>query len=166
MVLVNNFEVLDMALNLERNGINFYGKAARGTPDKSLAKLLTGLVEMEREHERTFADMREHLTEAQRQVELSDKEGVASAYLDSLLHGRVIFDPAFDAQAWLQANPTPVDLLRQAVSFEKDSVLFYLGIREIVPASESTARIEQVIREEKSHIILLTGQLRLVQGLG
>jgi rubrerythrin len=161
MVLVNNFEVLDMAVNLERNGISFYSKAAQQAADPSLAKLLSGLVEMERAHERTFSELRAHLSPEQRQIELADKEGVSAAYIDSLLHGQVVFDPGFDAQSWLEAHPTPAEMLRKAVGFEKDTVMFYMSIRELMlPVQASTAKIDTIIAEEKRHVVLLAGQLR------
>jgi rubrerythrin len=159
MVLFNNYDVLDMALRLERNGISFYGKAAAQAP-KELSELLAGLVQMEQRHEQIFTELRAHLTRQEQQVELSDKEGVAAAYMDSLLHGSIVFDPGFDAAAWLAANPTPADILRRGISFEKDTVLFYLSMREMMPLQASTAKIDQVIAEEKGHVALLTGKLR------
>lgn len=159
MALINNYEVLDMALQIERNGIRFYGKAADQAPDESLRRLLRGLADMERGHEQLFLDMRAGMPPAERQVDLADKEGVAAAYLDSLMRG-LLFDPATDPIAWLDASPTPVEVLKRAIALEKDSVLFYLGIREIVAMDAHTRKIDQIIKEEKSHIVMLSGELR------
>lgn len=47
MVLVNSFEVLDMAIRLERIGILYYGKAAAQADDAKMADLLNRLVDMD-----------------------------------------------------------------------------------------------------------------------
>jgi len=55
-------------------------------------------------------------------------------------------------------------VLRLALGFEKDSVVFFLGIRELVPAELGKDRIDWLIRQEMAHITDLASQLRSLEG--
>ncbi len=54
-------EVLEMALQIERNGAAFYRRAAQGADDPDAAVLLRELGKMEEEHESLFRRLRERL---------------------------------------------------------------------------------------------------------
>ena len=42
---------------------------------------------------------------------------------------------------------------------EKESIVFYLGLRDLVPAKLGKDKVERILREEMSHVALLRGQL-------
>ena len=42
---------------------------------------------------------------------------------------------------------------------EKDSIVFYLGMKEIVPENLGKTKIDQIIKEEMAHIKLLSKEL-------
>jgi rubrerythrin len=49
--------------------------------------------------------------------------------------------------------------LRIAIGLEKDSVVFYVAIRDAVPQSLGKEKVEGIIKEEMDHIILLSRML-------
>ena len=58
----NAGEIFEMAMEIERNGAKFYRKAAHGEAGKTSRFMLLRLADMEVQHERTFAAMRDMLT--------------------------------------------------------------------------------------------------------
>lgn len=77
----NADEILQMAQRIERNGVNFYRRAAKGTIEPGSAQLLLKLAAMEEGHEKIFARMRAELTEAEGKKRAFDPEDQATAYL-------------------------------------------------------------------------------------
>jgi rubrerythrin len=50
-------------------------------------------------------------------------------------------------------------ILKEAITAEKDSIVFYLGMKELVPETLGKKRIDAIIKEEMSHIKLLSKEL-------
>ena len=51
------------------------------------------------------------------------------------------------------------NILKEAILAEKDSIVFYLGMKDFVPEKFGKNRIEKIIKEEMGHIKLLSNQL-------
>jgi len=49
--------------------------------------------------------------------------------------------------------------LKAAITAEKDSIVFYLGMKEAVPENLGKGRIEKIIKEEMGHIKFLSSKL-------
>jgi rubrerythrin len=47
------------------------------------------------------------------------------------------------------------DLLRLAIEFENDSILFYEMIGSLISDKETSEKLQEIIKEEKHHIELL-----------
>jgi rubrerythrin len=122
-------EVLGLAEQIERNGAAFYRRAAgiAGDPPR---KMLLELAEMEDGHEKTFARMRAEFAK-KGGARAFDPDGDAELYLRAMAAGRV-FDATSDPAAALTGKETVVQILQQAVALEKDSIVFYVGIRRAV----------------------------------
>jgi rubrerythrin len=59
----------------------------------------------------------------------------------------------------LTGDETLEEILRIAVGLEKDSILFYLGIKDLIPSQSGQDRIDEVIREERRHVAQLSNLL-------
>lgn len=149
-------EIFEMAEQIERNGAMFYRAAA----DKfsSMRQLLLDLAAMEDEHEKTFAAMRTQLTGEEQQSDVFDPDGQAQMYLRSFSDGHV-FDIKADPVEQLGALETPEDLLKKAIELEKDSIVFYIGLKELVPPKAGKSRVQTIIEEEMRHVAVLHGKL-------
>jgi len=51
------------------------------------------------------------------------------------------------------------EILKEAILAEKDSIVFYLGMKEMVPENLGETKIDAIIKEEMAHIKLLSGKL-------
>ncbi len=53
-----------------------------------------------------------------------------------------------------------VEILKAALTAEKDSIVFYLGMKDLVPESLGKNKIDDIIKEEMSHIKIIGNKLR------
>jgi len=157
-ITFNAEEILGIAEQIERNGAKFYRKAAESAENEEHRKLLLGLADMEVGHEKTFYEMKQGLTPAERESKDYDPQHQAAAYLRAIADGNV-FDYRKDPSEMLTGDETISDVLSTAIGLQKDSVVFYMGIKEMVPERLGKERIADIIKEEMSHITLLSRQL-------
>lgn len=148
----NANEILQMAEQIERNGADFYRKSIEKVQDSAGKKLLLSLAEMEDQHEKTFSALRSKLTAGEKAQTVFDPDGESVRYLKALADSKVFFEKAIDTDSM-------EGILKEAITAEKDSILFYLGMKGVVPEALGRDRIDQVIKEEMSHINLLTREL-------
>ncbi|MGB5615220.1 MAG: ferritin family protein [Desulfobacterales bacterium] len=148
----NADEIFEMAEQMERNGEKFYKSAADTIDDEAHKKLLLELAVMEVDHEKTFKAMRSDLKAAEKSATVFDPEGEAALYLRALVDTRVFFEKKVDVSSMEK-------VLKAAIEAEKDSIVFYLGMKNAVPEKLGQDRIEGIIKEEMGHIRLLSREL-------
>ena len=148
----NADDVFEIAEQLERNGAAFYRAAAEATADADARDFLLKLAAMEDDHEKTFSKMRSELKASEKTSTVFDPDGDAVKYLQALADTRVFFEKPIDTSS-LET------ILKDAITAEKDSIVFYLGMREAVPENLGRRRLDDVIQEEMGHIRLLSKSL-------
>jgi len=148
----NMNEILEMAEQIERNGAAFYRNAAKGISDSQKSKYLLELAQMEDQHEKTFASMRAQLSEKEKTSTLFDPEDETVLYLRALADTRVFFEKKIDTSSM-------EEILKEALTAEKDSIVFYLGMKDLVPEKFGKEKIDSIIKEEMEHIKLLGKKL-------
>ncbi len=148
----NADDIFEIAEQLERNGAAFYRKAAEAVKDEQASAFLLKLAAMEDDHEKTFSKMRTELSAAEKQSTIFDPDGDAVHYLKALADTRVFFEKEIDT-ASMEA------ILKDAITAEKDSIVFYLGMRDAVPEKMGRDRLDDIIKEEMGHIRLLSKEL-------
>jgi rubrerythrin len=145
-------DIFEMAEQLERNGAKFYRDAAENAGDASAKELLTGLAAMEDAHEKTFAQLRAELTDKEKSATVFDPRGESVLYLRALADTRVFFKKEMEVSSM-------ENILKSAITAEKDSILFYLGMKDLVPDKFGKDRLDEIIREEMGHIRILSKEL-------
>jgi len=163
----NADEVFEIAEQIERNGAKFYRRSAQVAGDPGARDLLVELADMEDRHERVFAAMREDLRrenpEWLSKFSGVDGESQAALYLRAVAEG-LVFDLKGDPAADVSENTSLPSILETAIGLEKDSVVFYLGIKEAMPPDLGQEKLDDIIREEMGHIASLTQQLAALSG--
>jgi rubrerythrin len=148
----NADDIFEMAQQMERNGATFYETAAAAVDDESSKQFLLELAKMEVGHEKTFAEMRSMLADSEKASTVFDPEGESVLYLRALADTRVFFQKEIDTSS-IEA------ILKDAITAEKDSIVFYLGMREAVPENLGRNRLDDIIKEEMGHIRMLSKAL-------
>ena len=149
-------EALELAMEIETNGEAFYNAILEKAPESETADLFRDLAAQERKHYATFQQMLERVSSG---PGMPDTE-----YDEYLRYLRVALDRALfsgeDKALLLAREARDVDsALRAALGFEKDTLLFFYDLREMISERERDY-ITRIIREEKTHIRRLAGMLQ------
>jgi len=156
-VQFNAKEVFEFAQQIERNGKIYYEKAAELSSNPQVKKEFLELAAMEANHEITFREM---------VGEPLDKSGTfydpteeALAYLKEFVEGSVFQIEGIPAD-FVTSERSVTDILKYAIQLEKNSVVFYLALKDSVSKELGKARLEEIINEEMKHIILLNKRIK------
>jgi rubrerythrin len=120
--------------------------------DPASKKMLIQLAQMEEDHEKTYKQLRAGLKDDDKTATVFDPENEGVQYLRALADTRVFFQVKADLKSMQE-------IWKTAIQAEKDSIVFYLGMKEVVPKGFGEKRIDEIIREEMAHITLLSKQL-------
>jgi rubrerythrin len=144
-------EVLQMACQIERNGARFYREAAGKVRGPKAIEALKALADWEETHEKTFVRMAEGLPAGERPESSHAPGGELRKFLQAIA-GDKVFSMLDDPVAWLGEAHSIDDILRKALQMEKDSIIFYLGIKEGIPAERGRRQVDEIIAQEMGHI--------------
>jgi rubrerythrin len=141
-------EIIDLAIQIEENGEKVYRTAMDKISDPSLSSLLEWLADEEARHRDWFNEL---------------KNTIESSAVDPLLEERgksilrsVVGEQSFSLdEADFSRIDTVKDLLRLAIEFEQDTILFYEMIQSFVQDHEARDHLRKIIEEENRHIMLL-----------
>ena len=148
----NANDIFEMAVKIEQNGAIFYRNAAKQMEEEENKAFLLELASMEDDHAVTFANMQKELKEDEAFSTTFDPDDENVLYLKALADTRVFFEKE-------QPDNTFKSILSTAIQTEKDSIAFYLGMKELVSTNLGKSKIDDIIKEEMSHIKLLAGKL-------
>ena len=157
-VVFSGDELMNLAIGIERRGITFYDIMAKSTDDEMVRMVFEALVNMERQHITIFEDM---LGEGSITSDLTEKGPEFTDYLRALIDDAAFTDDMITSEMATQAD-SDVKAIELAISAEKDSILFYYEMSELVP-NKVLSVIKQIITEEKSHLRQLTEVKRRLQ---
>ena len=156
-------EIFEMAERIEINGAKFYRGAAGLKVAADSKKVLLDLADMEDQHRRIFAVMRQELTGEEKEPVTFDAEGQLGDYLRVMADG-YIFAVNADPSKLFRGRESMEEIINKALGFEKDSIVFYLSIRDMVPERLGRNRLDDIIREEMNHISILNKELSSRRG--
>jgi rubrerythrin len=157
-IALNALEVFEIAERIERNSVNFYLKAAEALSDEKLSSVLLSLSEFEKEHVKSYANMRKQISSKELDVITYDPENEISLYLQRIADNHV-FDPGKNPAEQLKYKGTREDILNFAIESEKNKIIFYIGLKNYVPATAVKNKVDEIIDEEMNHIAELNLRL-------
>jgi rubrerythrin len=143
-------ELINIAIDIERRGIAFYDVMTRSTKNTATRDIFQYLVDMERGHIQIFHDM---LPEADRNHGVGSYSAEYAAYLQVLLDSAVFTNDMVTSELAANAE-SDVEAMELGIGAEKDSILFYYEMKDIVPKRVQPI-VDKIITEEKSHLIQL-----------
>ncbi len=143
-------EVLEIAEQIERNGVKFYRRAAGLCDDDRISTLFVQLAQWEAKHEGIFRRMRQCLTAGHPEPGRADAHDLA---------GLAVFGIQPDPSRELTGEESRADVLRIAIEKEKDSIVYYTGLKDFVPQETDRQVVEEIIQEEMKHVRILTQSL-------
>jgi rubrerythrin len=141
-------EIIDMAIQLEKNAETFYRKALARVSTPILEPVLVCLADEERDHAEWFERLKRALEEAKASGEKGELDGEV---LRSL-----VGDQKFSlAEVDLAEIESVEELIELAIEHEKDTILFYQMLQSFIDDPETNKELDEVIAQEEQHIKLL-----------
>jgi rubrerythrin len=112
---------------------------------------------MEDGHLKIFQEMRKELSPEDREQSTFDPENEAAMYLQAMAdtHGA---EGKKDRRTKLTGQESIQEIFELAVDAEKNSIVFYTAIKELVPVS-GIDKVEAIISEELGHLVVLKVEL-------
>ncbi|MBF0287663.1 MAG: ferritin family protein [SAR324 cluster bacterium] len=156
--IFNAKEIFEIAIQIEKNGEQFYARAAEIAADPQLKKALQRLRAMESEHGGIFRKLDKTLEKELMGSFHFDPEGQQGLYLKAIANSHV-FSTDIDVHEILNEHNSPQEILDMAIRFEKDSIMYFLGMKEIVPEELGKGQIEQLIQEEQGHVLYIMEEI-------
>ena len=144
-------EIVELAIQVEMNGRDFYNAAAgRAKLDKP-KELFKFLAKEEEKHIMTFEKLLDKV-EKYSPAEVYSDEYVA--YMNALASEHIFTDKNRGAEAAGKAG-TDLEAVEMGIKFEKDSIVFYEGMRRMVPDHEREI-VDEIVRQEQVHLVKLS----------
>jgi len=140
-------EIIELALEMERSGKNFYETAVAYAEGAKLKEMLDYLAKEEEKHIADFQKLAEKLTKEF--VPNESYVGEYGDYLKSMINSH-IFNVS-NVEDLVKGVKTNQEILKFALSFEKDSILIFQEFVNFVNKAGNDI-IQQLIDEEKGHI--------------
>ena len=153
----NAVEIFEIAQQIERNGMKFYTKAAKQTSSTQAQEMFETLVKVEKKHLDTYTQMQEEFKSETGEISY-DPENTSVQYLDAMARGEV-FSIDEDPSEFITDITTTQEIISKAVDLEKNSIIFYIGLKDLVQSKSGKHQIELIIQQELGHIVFLNSQL-------
>ena len=161
-ITFNADEIFEMAEEIERNAARLYRQGVKSAADAKVKEMFLKLAAMEDKHLTTFRLMREELSENEKKQMVFDPDNEATMYLRTMAERR-----GTEGKKSVTEMPTGKEtveqLLETAINAEKDSIVFYVSLKDLVPSEAGRDKVEDIIKEELSHLIILKQQLTVLK---
>lgn len=151
MLGFNADEIFRIGMEIELNGKAFYQAAVESSVDKEAKAIFEYLRDEEAKHYDIFAKMRGSLPEGAKAQTVFDPDDEVTLYVKALADSRV-FTTESEAARLAKSCKTPVEALRAALQFEKDSILLFQSMKTVTKAEWGKEKIDDLIDQEKGHI--------------
>jgi rubrerythrin len=155
MALIDARELIRIAKRDEDVGAEFYEALAEKTKDGKLSERFLEIREQELSHSKRFQGMLDELSDyVPREEQAGDYEG----YYNSFLSKRPYMETD-DAVAMARSIADDIEGIKLALSQEKNTLLFFLEMKELIPSNQHKEFVQIVIDEERGHITELSEML-------
>ena len=138
-------DIVDIAIQIEENGERIYRDAAKKIKDPSLSSLLQWLADEEGKHLKWFAALKDNVPDTGYHPE---QEKIGRALLRNAVGTQNFTLKDVDFSALEQVE----DLIKLAIEFEKDTILFYKMLQPLIEDRETLDQLHEIIKEEEKHI--------------
>ena len=146
-VFFSGMELIDIAIGIERNGVTFYNSLVDSSGNSLAQGIYKYLADKEREHIEIFQNMLGSVGDYQPPESYTEEY---DSYLKALIDSTV-FTSDHIAREMAQKVSSDTEAIQIALGAEKDSILFYSEVRDLVRTSDRDV-VNKIIEEEKSHM--------------
>ncbi len=158
-IAFNADEVFEMGMDVEKNGEAYYRKAAGLVKDEKVKEVFLHLMQEEQKHLEIFRKLRDSLPPKSSLPTVEDPEGQEGMYLDALVKSR-LFNNVHEAEQLAESVNDEIEALSAALTFEKDTILFFQMMKGMTREDLGAAKIDMLIAEERKHVIKISEAIK------
>jgi len=138
-------DILEIAMQMEKNGEAIYNSAIKKTGNEPLKTLLKWMANEEASHCRWFADQKNKFP-----LEMDEAllKKMAPKALQNMMGEKTLALEDIDFAKITTAS----ELLKTFIAFENDTILFYELLEMFVQEKTVLKGLKQIILEEKKHV--------------
>ena len=154
-------QAIETAIQIERDGLDFYTQAAAQTDDPKGKRMFQTLARDERAHLELFENAREML--------LDRAEWLTPEQVETISPKTVFRQPIFPTSQAVQAADVPareLAVLERGIQAEEDSIRFYTEQIELVDDPNAKAMYAYLVEQEEGHRMILQGEYDYLAGTG
>lgn len=146
------YEILDIAVKLEKNGEKVYREAMDQTGDLSLKELLKWMADEEVKHAEWFSELKS-------EVELNENHHLIRELSGDLV-SEFVGEQSFSLKDvdFSEIKGTR-ELIEVFIEFERDTILFYEMLESFIIDEETGEKLNRILDEENDHISKLQERL-------
>lgn len=140
-------EVVQMGVQIEENGRDFYNAVAKSSKDDKAKEVFNFLA---REETRHIEDFKKLLSTVEKYEPPEVYPGEYFAYLKALADEHVFTqkNKGEEVAGKVKSDKEAIEL---AIGFEKDSILLYIQMKDMVPDNGKKV-VDNLIDQEKNHL--------------
>jgi len=154
-------QAIEIAMQIEKDGLAFYTEAARQTDDPNGKKMFKSLARDEAAHLRLFEDARQALLERGNWLSPEEVAAISPKRLDR----PPIFPTGDEIKATLRPRSGQAEILerelaalQRGLQAEEDSIVFYSQERDKADDPDGKAMYAYLVEQEEGHRIILQGE--------
>jgi rubrerythrin len=151
----NAHEAVKIAISIEENGLLFYQNAAKKFQPSKTTDLFNKLAKEEEVHKAIFTKMLAELPKEDG-PSVFDPDNEMDQYLKMMAGIHVFLQDQKSVDKVLTGIKDEKAALELAISFEKDSVIFYVQLKEASKEIGDKVSVDRLIAEEAKHVRVLS----------
>ena len=160
-IIYNANEICSIGIEIEKNGKIFYETAARRTDEKDFKKFFIELANWEDSHISIFTNLKSELNDKYQEDNVFNNDNEMHLYLKAAADSH-IFRKNLDIPSIISGCKSPIDILKIAQQFEKDSVVLYSTMIKMVPEDFGKELVQKIINEELKHISIIQNKIDIL----
>lgn len=160
-IIYNAHEICSIGIEIEKNGKIFYETAAKNTDEKDFKNFFTELANWEETHILIFQNLQSEVSDQQQEDTLFGTDNEMHLYLKAAADSH-IFLKNLDIPAIISECKSPIDILKIAQQFEKDSVVLYSTMMTMVPEDLGKDQVQKMLNEELKHIYIIQNKIDIL----
>jgi rubrerythrin len=140
-------EVIEIGIQIEKNGRDFYNTLAKQSKIAKAGDVFNYLAAEEEKHIKVFQGI---LEKTEKYQPPESYPGEYFAYMNALA-SEYIFTQKDKGKEIAQSIKTDKEAVDLGIGFEKDSIIFYEGMKKVVPEYNHKI-IDELIAQEQNHL--------------
>ena len=147
-VFFSGDEIINMAVKTEETGYEFYRFAEKNAKSENLKNLFDYLAKAELKHKEIFLGLKGLIKESPQGLPVDwDELGL---YIKAMTDSSFFLGDDKSISLAVKAS-SDKETIGFALNFEKDTLLYFYQVRELVKAADRPV-VDKIINEEKEHI--------------